>query len=71
MRKLFVPAALLAFSLVPTAAQTVDPSLFSELRWRLVGPFRGGWGTLAQGIPDESDTFDPNTVLVGALGQVQ
>src|SRR5262249_46569858 len=31
------------------SAQTVDPSLYSDLRWRLVGPFRGGWATCAAG----------------------
>lgn len=28
-------------------AQPVDPTLFSGLRWRLVGPFRGGPGRMA------------------------
>jgi hypothetical protein len=28
-------------------ARPVDPSLYGDLRWRLVGPFRGGWGTCA------------------------
>jgi photosystem II stability/assembly factor-like uncharacterized protein len=34
-----------------------------ELQWRLLGPFRGGWTTLATGIADEPDTY-----LFGAAG---
>jgi photosystem II stability/assembly factor-like uncharacterized protein len=41
----------------PLFAQPFDPSLFSEMRWRSIGPFRAGWGTCAEGIPDEPDTF--------------
>jgi len=44
-------------------AQPVDPALFSDLRWRLVGPFRGGWATCAAGIPDQ-----PRTYYFGAAG---
>lgn len=33
------------------SAQTVDPNLYSGLRWRLVGPFRGGKATSASGVP--------------------
>lgn len=36
---------------------TVDPSGYSELRWRLIGPFRGGWATMAAGVPGEPDTY--------------
>jgi photosystem II stability/assembly factor-like uncharacterized protein len=31
--------------------------MLAGLQWRLVGPFRGGWGTMAAGIPDQPDTF--------------
>ncbi len=34
-----------------------------DLHWRLIGPFRGGWSTMATGIPDQPDTF-----LFGAAG---
>jgi photosystem II stability/assembly factor-like uncharacterized protein len=27
------------------------------LEWRLLGPFRGGWSTMAVGVPEEPDTF--------------
>ena len=54
MKKLVLTLALVASS---AAAQTVDPAMFADLKWRLVGPFRGGWGTVAEGIPDRPDTF--------------
>ena len=50
--------SLLLFLLAaPISAQTIDPSLFSDMRWRLVGPFRGGWGTVAAGVPDQPDVY--------------
>ncbi|MDE2052069.1 MAG: hypothetical protein KGJ72_13735, partial [Gammaproteobacteria bacterium] len=35
----------------------VPHSAYSQLRWRLVGPFRGGWATMAAGVPASPDTF--------------
>jgi photosystem II stability/assembly factor-like uncharacterized protein len=35
----------------------VPASAYSQLRWRLVGPFRGGWATMAAGVPGSPDTF--------------
>jgi len=45
----------------PTAAP-VDSSLFSELHWRNVGPFRGGRTVAAVGIPNQ-----PNVFYIGAV----
>src|SRR5262245_26790014 len=42
---------------LPAFAQPLDPSLYADLRWRLVGPFRGGWGTVAEGVPDEPAVY--------------
>ncbi len=39
------------------AAGDVPSTMLDGLSWRLVGPFRGGWGTVAEGIPDQPDTF--------------
>ncbi len=47
---------LAAFSF-PGPAQPIDPARFAELRWRLVGPFRAGWATCAEGVPAAPDTF--------------
>ncbi len=31
--------------------------LYSQLHWREVGPFRGGWSTMAAGIPGQPNVF--------------
>jgi len=41
----------------PAAGQAFDPGLFSDMRWRLLGPFRGGWSLCAEGIPEQPNTF--------------
>ena len=48
-----------AFLLLATAfAQAQDTSaLTSDLHWRQLGPFRGGWATAVEGIPAKPDTF--------------
>jgi len=43
-------------SLAPASPATpagVDPALFQELRWRLIGPFRGGRVLAVAGVPGE------------------
>src|SRR5947209_2190681 len=39
------------------AAATVDPSLYGSLHWRLLGPFRAGWASMIEGVPDRPDTY--------------
>src|SRR5579872_6858832 len=44
----------LLFVLIASAAasaQGVDPQLYAGLRWRLLGPLRGGKATMATGVP--------------------
>jgi photosystem II stability/assembly factor-like uncharacterized protein len=42
----------------PNASATPVPSSgFDEMRWRLVGPFRGGRTVAIDGIPDQPNTF--------------
>ena len=38
-------------------AQQSDGSLFRELRWRMIGPFRGGRTKSAVGVPSQPNTF--------------
>src|SRR5437868_7928506 len=38
-------------------SQTIPPELFNELRWRLIGPFRGGRVVAVAGVPGDSTTF--------------
>src|SRR6185312_13522339 len=40
-----------------SATAAVPPEAYSALRWRLVGPLRGGWATSATGVPGKPDTF--------------
>src|SRR5579884_2834772 len=40
-----------------TAAQTVSPDSFNALRWRLIGPFRGGRVVAVAGVPGDPTTF--------------
>ncbi|MBL6749845.1 MAG: hypothetical protein ISP90_04950, partial [Nevskia sp.] len=57
--------AALTFLLLPLLAQgqSAAPVPLPDLSWRLLGPFRAGWSTVATGIPDRPDTF-----LFGAAG---
>ena len=38
-------------------AQTFDPALFREMRWRMIGPFRGGRTVAAVGVPSQPGVF--------------
>ncbi|HET6913770.1 MAG TPA: hypothetical protein VFH71_10600 [Rhodanobacteraceae bacterium] len=40
-----------------TFAATTSSNFNGDLQWRLIGPFRGGWGTMAQGIPDQPNVY--------------
>src|SRR5262249_35258274 len=54
LRRLLIIISLLACS--PVFAQ-VDPSLFQDLRWRLIGPFRGGRVLPVSGVPGQPEHF--------------
>src|ERR1700730_2409348 len=46
------------FLLAPFAiAQQYDSSLYSGLRWRMIGPFRGGRVNAVSGVIGQPDTF--------------
>lgn len=56
--RFLVLTTLLATFVAPVAiAQSIDSAQLRGPEWRLVGPFRGGWGTMAAGIADQPDTF--------------
>lgn len=57
MKRLVWIAALAV--LVPSLAiaQGYDPNLFAGLRWRLIGPFRGGRTVAAVGVPGQPNLF--------------
>ena len=48
---------LLALAVTTAAAQTVPEQAYSDMQWRLVGPFRAGRAIAAAGIPGNPYTF--------------
>lgn len=55
--------ALLALGAVSVLrAQQMTPSLFQEMRWRLIGPFRGGCVSAVAGIPNDTRTYYMGTM---------
>jgi len=40
-----------------TVARTVAPQLFSDMKWRMIGPFRGGRAVAVGGVPGAGNTF--------------
>ena len=49
---------LLAAALIPAAgAQQIKPELYSGLRWRMIGPYRGGRTVAASGVPGQPNVF--------------
>ena len=42
---------------VAAVAQAVPPELVNGLKWRLIGPFRGGRAVAVAGVPGDSTTF--------------
>src|SRR6266404_1496288 len=58
--KILVTCIALAAALV---AQPVDPALWKTMRWRSIGPFRGGRVTAVAGVPSQ-----PQVYYQGATG---
>src|SRR5258708_35012976 len=54
LRRIIIVVLLTAGAL---AAQTVDPALYGEMRWRMIGPFRGGRSVAAVGVPSQPSVF--------------
>jgi photosystem II stability/assembly factor-like uncharacterized protein len=53
-----------ALNLAPVSAQqTVPQNLYSAMKWRLIGPFRGGRINAVSGVPGQ-----PNTFFYGSVG---
>src|SRR5581483_5164152 len=59
MRKRFLSCAgaLAALGIAASNCATATTDVTAALQWRLVGPQRGGFATVATGIPDRPDTF--------------
>ncbi len=56
---LVVCSCLFALSVPPAtaAAQNISPDMYGSLRWRMIGPFRGGRTVGATGVPDQPNVF--------------
>ena len=58
LRRLLLLIFLIGLSLCSAAAaQGFDPRLYQELRWRMIGPFRGGRTVAISGVPGRQNVF--------------
>ena len=60
---ILIPLILLFCFTETLFAQAIEVKMYSGMKWRLVGPYRAGWATMAEGIPGK-----PNTYYFGAAG---
>lgn len=58
----FLPLIFLAL-LAPAGARQLPAGRFNDMRWRLIGPFRGGRALAVAGVPDQ-----PEVAYFGAVG---
>ena len=49
--------AITLLSSVCLFAQPYPPTLFAEMHWRMIGPFRGGRTPVAMGVPSQPNVF--------------
>ncbi len=56
MRRFFV-GAVIVLSLSSAATAQINPDIFNGLKWRCIGPFRGGRAVAASGVPGGGSTF--------------
>src|SRR4029077_5672294 len=66
LRRLILVSTASYFTLLfapQVVSQQASPAQFSEMRWRLIGPFRGGRVLAVSGVPGK-----PNEYLFGAVG---
>src|SRR5205807_8813535 len=54
---LFLPSLRSAPSPTPTPPGAIDEKLFNGMRWRQIGPFRGGRALAIEGVVGEPDTY--------------
>src|SRR6476646_7843879 len=52
-----VPAKSPTATPKPTPAGAIDEKLFNGMKWRQIGPFRGGRALAIEGVPGEPDTY--------------
>ncbi|HEX8191225.1 MAG TPA: hypothetical protein VF586_22885, partial [Pyrinomonadaceae bacterium] len=52
-----LPAFLIIFAALAASAQQFDGRLYQSMRWRMIGPFRGGRTVGATGVPGRPNVF--------------
>src|SRR5215203_583900 len=57
IRRIFYCLAALVLMAQESSSQSADTSLFSMLRWRMIGPHRGGRTVGAVGVPGQPNVF--------------
>src|ERR1043166_4427841 len=57
MRRIALLLSAFVFTLALLPAQPVPPALFQEMRWRMIGPFRGGRTPIATGARGQPNVF--------------
>src|SRR5271170_6017408 len=68
LRILILLACSFAFALLGTSlAQQYPESMYQEMRWRMIGPFRGGRTRAATGVPNQPNIFYIGQVNGGVL----
>ncbi len=50
-------ASICALLPLAVSAQHYDPAMYQELRWRMIGPFRGGRTVAISGVPGQPNVF--------------
>jgi photosystem II stability/assembly factor-like uncharacterized protein len=58
-RSFWILIAAFSILFLPTAlfSQQYDPSMYQELHWRMIGPFRGGRTVAISGVPGQQNVF--------------
>ncbi|MFO0938758.1 MAG: hypothetical protein U0798_19825 [Gemmataceae bacterium] len=57
MRRCSLAVFLFSMCVLPSQAQPFDPAHYAPLKWRCIGPFRGGRTVGATGVPGQPNLF--------------
>ncbi|MBA0086386.1 MAG: glycosyl hydrolase, partial [Acidobacteria bacterium Pan2503] len=63
LARLLATLGMLLVAVLVSNAQQIDPKTYGGMKWRLIGPFRGGRVLAVTGVPSQ-----PNTYYFGATG---
>src|ERR1700676_2583875 len=54
---IFAATMMLVLSVIPAGAQTLDENALKAMKWRQIGPFRGGRALAVTGVAGDADTY--------------